>query len=304
MTWVLAAALSGSAAVGWGQSDRAFARKGNELYKRGNYPEAADSYRQAIIRKPEFSLYKYNLGTALAKSGRTADAQQTLSEAAETPGSPRRRDAYYNIGVTLGESTQKKADSQPAAPGAPAPSAGPGAAAAPQPGASPLAQNADPSEALKEKVATLEQSLGAFRKAILIDAKDEDAKLNYETVQEMLRQARQQQQQQQQQNKDGKDKQDKQDQKDGQGQQNQQNKDQQGDQKGQKNGQKGDKNSQPKPGDKQNQDGGDGKDDQLKPEQVDALGLLNLLEAEKPEQFKQLFRFRGGESNKHPQRDW
>lgn len=292
MPLLLAACFVSVAVAGWGQSDRSLARKGNELYKRGNYPEAADSYRQAIIRKPDNTLYKYNLGTTLAKAGRTVEAQQTLTEAAEPAGAPRRRDAYYNLGVALGESTQKK-DQAPAQPGAAAPGSPPAAPAPPA---------ADSTQVLKEKIATLEQSLGAFRKAILVDAKDDDAKLNYETVLEMLRQARmEQQEQEKQQGKDGKQGNQKQDQQEGQNQ----GKDQQGDQQNKKNGQKGDSKPQQKPGSQQNgQNGEDDKGEQLKPEQIDALGLLNLLESEKPEQFKQLFRFRGGDSTTRPKRDW
>lgn len=326
--------------LAWGQSAEALARKGNVLYKQGSVQEATDAYRQALMRKPENSLIKYNLGTALAKGGHAEEAQQKLREAAEAPGTARGRDAYYNMGVALGEGAQKVSDAA-AAPGPGTPAPGGGAAPAPAGGNTPGGAAAAPAgpNPLEQKVQLLEQSLGAFRKTILAtNPKDEEelekSRYNYETVQEMLRQAREQlkeQQQQQQQNKDDKNSQNKgdknqqnkdeknpQSQKDP-SQQDSQNKDQQQKQDQQKDGQQNGTKPQPTPqatpqakpqqdppkGNSGTKQGNpqDGQPEQLKPEQVDALGLLNMLENEKPDQFKQLFRFRG-DTQKHLDRDW
>ena len=288
-------ACLGAATCAWGQSAESLTRKGNELYKRGEFQQAVDAYRQALVRSPENNAIKYNLGTALAKAERTAEAQQVLTESAEAPGAVRKRDSYYNLGTALGEAAQKIAD-----PGAAQQGQGNGPAG-PQAQAAPMQGGPDEANALKQKISMLEQSLGSLRKSILTDAKDDYAKYNYETVMEQLRMLRQMQQQMQQQGQN-------------QNQQNQgqQNQNQQGG-KNNKDKQQGNKQNQggKKPqqqGGKsqaQGQNGEEGDGDQLKPEQIDAQALLNLLEAEKPEQFKQLFRERGGEGTKQPpQKNW
>ena len=153
----------------------------------------------------------------MSKADRLADAEKTLNEAAETPDAARRRDSYYNLGVTLGEAAQKKT-TPPAQPPAQAP-----------PGTDPNQGINDPNggNPLQKKVEMLEQSLASMRKSILAtnfkDTNDLDGeRYNYETLLEMLRKARQeleqQKQQQQQQQKGDKNK----DGKNQQGQQNQQ----------------------------------------------------------------------------------
>lgn len=74
----------------------------------------------------------------------------------------------------------------------------------------------------------------------------------------------------------------------------------------QKNQQGGQKNNQQQQQGNQNpgQNSGEDGKEQLNPEQIDALGLLNLLESEKPEQFKQLFKFRGDAQKKPPLKNW
>lgn len=352
----LAGVLLGQALPAGAESANSLARKGNEYYSHKLYQEATDAYRQSLLRKPDAPLVQYNLGTALAQQGHHSEAEQALSQAAEAPGSPRRRDAYYNLGVSLSEAAK-------------APPAGKPAAAAPQSAAPPGAPAAaPPADPLQEKIKLLEQSLGAFRQAILSDSKDETAKYNYEVVQEMLRRLQQQQQQQQkdqnkkqdQQNKDqqNKDQQNKDQQNKDQQNKDQQNKDQQN--KDQQNKQNQDQNKQDQ--NKQNQqqqnkdqqqkqnqnqqqqqkqDKGQEKKDQqarakqdkgleaqptpqpspdadpqkpdnqqageqqpMTPEKMNALRLLNLLENEKPEQFKNLFRFQGKAPARTPEKDW
>lgn len=292
ITRIFGLACLGAVTSAWGQSAESLTRKGNELYKRGEYQQAVDAYRQALVRSPENSAIKYNLGTALAKADRTPEAQQVLTESAEAPGGAHKRDSYYNMGTALGEAAQKIAD-----PGAAQGQGNGGAQVVPQVQGGP-----DEAAALKQKIGMLEQSLGAFRKSILTDAKDDYAKYNYETVLEQLRMLRQMQQQMQQQGQ-GKNQQQNQ----GQQNQNQQGgKNNQDKQQGNKQNQGGKKPQQQ--GDKsqqQGQNGEEGGGEQLKPEQIDAQALLNLLEAEKPEQFKQLFRERGGDGTKQPpQRNW
>jgi tetratricopeptide (TPR) repeat protein len=262
------------------QTGESLVRQGNAYYKQGNPQKAVDAYRQATIRNPENSVFKYNLGTGLAKAGNMDEAQKVLTEAAEMQGAPRRRDAYYNKGVILGEAGIKGPEDGAAA-GAP-----PGGGAAPGQEQAVMAQ-------LGQQIEMLTQSLGAFRKDILTDPKDVNAVYNYETVQAMLARLRNQMEQMKKENQNQQQ----------QGDKNQQQKKNEGKQN-QQNGKGGQNGNQRQQGQQQNQDQSQGEGEQLKAEQIDANALLNLLEAEKPDQFKNLFKFRGGEKERRPQKDW
>jgi len=293
------------------ESANSLARKGNDYYKHERYQQAAEAYRQALTLDPTSPVIQYNLGTALARQGQGNEARQALTQAAEVPGAPTRRDAFFNLGVTLGESAK-----QP-----------PGGVSGPAQGGSPEAGGG-----IKEETERLEQSLVAFRQAILTDPKDDEAKYNYEVVQEMLRRLRQEQQEEnpgRQQKNENQTKQD-QSKQDSQQQQNQnkqeqksdQSKDQQGgEQQNQDSDRKGGLEAQPtpQPASKSNdqtqsaesgqKNGGADQEQKaqgepMKPEQMDALRLLNLLESEKPEQFKDLFRFQGQKDRQPPEKDW
>ena len=66
---------------------------------------------------------------------------------------------------------------------------------------------------------------------------------------------------------------------------------------------------QPTPGDRQNQGTSGSEGDQnesqpMTPEQMNAMRLLNMLEQERPEQFKRMFHFRGKGQVQRPEKDW
>ncbi|MBL8232065.1 MAG: tetratricopeptide repeat protein [Bryobacterales bacterium] len=67
---------------GCGKSAEGYVQRGNEFASAGNYQEAILNYRNAIKKAPDLAEAHYQLGLALLKSGKAADAYQTLRRAA------------------------------------------------------------------------------------------------------------------------------------------------------------------------------------------------------------------------------
>lgn len=313
--------LLGSMRSSLADSPRQLTGQGNQLFKQERFQEAIDVYRQALEKEPSSPLIQYNLGTALAFSGDHGEAQQVLGQAADTPATVVQRDSYYNLGVSLADSAGPPAGgaSQSAQPGA-----GPGANSfpgqlrpnlpalpgSPQPGSS-FPMQADPQMQLMQ----LNQALDAFRKVILLDPSDDEARFNYEVTLDRIEALRQQQDQQQQnqqqsQNEEDKDEKsedqqekqspdqpDRQDKSDPNQQQNQQ-QDQEDSDEGQQEQQEQQEPDEGQAGQQQQ-----GEEQPPTPEQMDAMRLLNLLEAENPEQFKRLLQYRM-QLRRPPEKDW
>lgn len=69
------------------QQARAHARRGHRLYQKSDYAGAAGEYEQSLSVRPEQPLVSFNLGLALYKAGRKADARarwQAVLAQAET----------------------------------------------------------------------------------------------------------------------------------------------------------------------------------------------------------------------------
>ena len=292
--WTLTAFPAGAESAG------SLARKGKQQER---YMDAIDAYRQALAIDPTSGILQYNLGTAYAKKGDLDEARSTLEQAAQAPQSPRQPDAYFNLGVAF---AQKGIDESGQADNPPAP--------APAQGRGQGSRGAPPGPDLSPAIDHLGQGLQSFRQSILADPKDSEAKYNYEVTKELLKKLKQQQQQQQQQqqNQNGQPNQDQQNQ---QNQNDQQNQNQQDQNQQNQNGQPKDSSNNPgsdakptptaaptpratphdpgsNPQDSQD-NSGDSKPEPLTPEQMDAQRTLNLLEADKPDQFKKLFQFHG-----------
>lgn len=150
--------------------------KGNAAYEKGEYEKAEQYYRDAINRDPGSAAACHNLGTALAKLGKTEDAAKMLEQAASMPDSPNQANSYVNLGLT-----RAKAGAAQGGPVSP------------------------------ESVEQLEQAKQALRQAIIIDPNDKDAIHNYQAAATALNRLKQQQQQQQNQQNQQQEKQDKQD---------------------------------------------------------------------------------------------
>lgn len=142
---------------------RAKSREGVEAYKKQDYESAIRSFRRAADLKPEVLDYQFNLGTALARQDRYDEAEAALRKASEADvkQSP---DATYNLAYSIAQS----------------------------------ASNAETPLEPQEKLKKLREAIDGFRKAVIADPNDRDAKYNLETSRMMLRELEQQMQEQQQ----------------------------------------------------------------------------------------------------------
>lgn len=139
------------------QTDKSLVKEGNSDYKKKNYSEAETKYRKSLQTNPQSPTASYNLGNALYKQGKEAEAEQYYSgSAAMDKDKETQADAYYNLG------------------------------------------NA------KLKAQKYQESVDAYKQALKLNDKNEDARYNLAYALSKLRQQQQQQQQkdQQQQKKD------------------------------------------------------------------------------------------------------
>lgn len=89
------------------QDEQPLIAKGNELYKKQQFEQAAEQYRKAADLNTKSAKAKYNLGDALYKSGKTEAAEKAFIDAAgNTEDEIAKSKALYNKGVTL--SSRKK----------------------------------------------------------------------------------------------------------------------------------------------------------------------------------------------------
>jgi Ca-activated chloride channel family protein len=265
------------------QQARGMGREGVELYRNGQYDQAVEVFRNAAELDPTLAGIQYNLGTALARAEQYGEATETLERALTYENLKSRRDTFYNLGYSRVNQALEGGE-----------------------------QAGDVNQTLQ----ALRQGLGAFREAIIADPADADAKHNFELTQKLIRELEQMLQQQgqpnpQQQQEQNEEQQSQQDRQNQQNQQNRQDQQQQQEPPKQQGGleQKPDEQNAPQnqpPDQQQNPfEGGEQQEAiPLTPEQLDALRLLNTLESERPEQFKQLFRFQGTSRDRRPLKDW
>jgi tetratricopeptide (TPR) repeat protein len=76
------------------------AQMGHLFYEAGDYDQAADWYRKAIVADVGDAKYHIYLGAVLAKQGRFREAEEVHRAAIECAGD-RRDEAYLNLGFVL-----------------------------------------------------------------------------------------------------------------------------------------------------------------------------------------------------------
>jgi len=80
------------------------AREGNRAYERGDYETAAKMYMEALQEEPDNARLYFNLGNALAKMGKPAEAAAAWDQFKELNQSPLEKSkAVYNQGNTSAE---------------------------------------------------------------------------------------------------------------------------------------------------------------------------------------------------------
>lgn len=92
----LVAALVLAAFRPWGQEEA-----GNRAYRRGDYRQAVERYREAVAKGGGTPRLQYNLGTALLRQGELAAARERLSDALAAQSAELRARTFYNLGNAL-----------------------------------------------------------------------------------------------------------------------------------------------------------------------------------------------------------
>lgn len=186
------------------QKEKKYIHQGNKLYQEQKYTEAEKSYRQSLEKKNQTLEGNFNLGDALYKQKKFAEAGEQFSKITASPSGDKKviAKAYHNLGNSLLEGKK------------------------------------------------LEESIAAYKKALINSPKDDETRYNLAYAQQLLKK------QQEQKNKDKKDK-------------NKDKKDQDKDKKDQ------DKKDQNKDPDKKNQD----QKDQPQPNKLSKEDAERMLEA-------------------------
>lgn len=123
---------------------------GARAFEAGRYDEAAAAYASVLARGEDSPLLRYNLGTVLLHAGRHEEAREHLARAAaEDVGPALRQPAHYNAG---------NLDLEPAHRAPPSP----------------------------ERDDALRRAILAYRRALLLDPADLDAKWNLELARRLL----------------------------------------------------------------------------------------------------------------------
>lgn len=87
----------------YAQSGDASVKKGNDLYKKGDYANAELYYRKALIKEPGNVAAKFNLGNAMEKQKKGEDAAAMFNDvvSAKSADTVMKAKAYYNKGLAL-----------------------------------------------------------------------------------------------------------------------------------------------------------------------------------------------------------
>ena len=85
------------------QEEREYIRKGNRLYKKGEFAGSEGMYRRAQSQEKSTADGGFNLGDALYKQGRYGEAAEEFARAASASGDDRDRlaESFYNLGNSL-----------------------------------------------------------------------------------------------------------------------------------------------------------------------------------------------------------
>jgi tetratricopeptide (TPR) repeat protein len=100
--WLLIIAFLCKAGLLFAQKEKSYIHKGNKLYSEGKFKEAEETYRKSLVRETVLPQGNFNLGDALYKQKKFADAAGKFNDiAATTKDSRLAAGAYHNLGNTL-----------------------------------------------------------------------------------------------------------------------------------------------------------------------------------------------------------
>ncbi|HKH60998.1 MAG TPA: tetratricopeptide repeat protein [Flavitalea sp.] len=89
------------------QTSSSLIRKGNQLYKQGEYDKSLSEYERAVKLEPQNAFANFNFGNALFRKEKWEDAEKNFDNViANSKDNNIRQQAFYNKGVSL--SKQKK----------------------------------------------------------------------------------------------------------------------------------------------------------------------------------------------------
>ena len=89
------------------QTSNSLIRKGNQLYKQGEYDKSLSEYERAVKLEPQNAFANFNFGNALFRKEKWEDAERNFDNViANSKDNNIREQAFYNKGVSL--SKQKK----------------------------------------------------------------------------------------------------------------------------------------------------------------------------------------------------
>lgn len=117
--------------------------RGNRHFRAGRYREAVEAYGAALADGEDSAVLRYNLGTALLKLGRYAEAEEHLRAALDVVEPETREWVYYNLGHRFLEDARGQDDP-------------------------------------KATTTLYDAAVEAYRQALRLQPGDEDAKWNYE----------------------------------------------------------------------------------------------------------------------------
>jgi Ca-activated chloride channel homolog len=161
--------------VGWFDPPGDRAAEGNTLYDAGKYEDAAGKYGEGLIDSPSSPLLQFNLAAALYKQGKYDEAIAALTKVAATGEPQWMARANYNMG-----NAQYRLGSN--------------------------AEASDPQAAIKD----YEEALACYKRSMVADGADSDAKLNHEFVARKLEELKKRLEEQQKENQEQQEQQDQQ----------------------------------------------------------------------------------------------
>ncbi|MFH1458040.1 MAG: tetratricopeptide repeat protein [Candidatus Omnitrophota bacterium] len=127
-------------------------KRANKLYRQKKYNEALSLYNQALTQVPESSIINYDLGSCEYKEGDFEKAANSFKKSLMAQ--DKKQEAWANF--NLGNSKYKLGE---------------------------LKQQADLDQAVK----SLQESVHYYKRAVELGPKDNDAKINYELADQLLR---------------------------------------------------------------------------------------------------------------------